>query len=542
MTCRMARVTDPYPTRTGRFLAAVVVLAALAAGVVPHSRAQDDLRARAEQAWREERHADAIELYREIVRSSPEDLFSKKRLALLLSWNDRLEESIALYREILEASPRDEEAKQELAKVLSWHGRYREARRGYLDLISRHERVADASLGLGDLSLWEGDLWGAERWYERALAADPSDTRARVGLARAWHAQGLTKQALGELDGIPAGSSGAKDADRVRERIGVDTRTSVSVSHTSYSDTDDNDLDTERVSGTVFTDPQSTVTAAYVRDEAESNCGFTSLCAPGGVLVQGQRFGNHADRVLASYRSRIRTGFSVSGRAGLVRRSLFAGGSSTGVEGGAELTLHPDADLSYGFAVSFEPILSTAPLIENEIRFDTLSGNASHAFAERWHVRGEVSRSWINDDNGRLAAFGSIGVRLPFGHPRTRVVFSSRALRYDDSPETGYFSPELLWTNLVTASIADETRRRRLYYAVDLSLGVQEVRLHEVGLDPGDTGDRGTDRVFGWNLLAGANLSDHFSIEASYGESDMAQQTATGFEYRQAFLQLRAEW
>jgi len=568
---------DALTTRCARLSAVLVMAAALLAGATTlPAVAQDDLRAQAEEAWRQERHADAIDLYRRIVEQSPDDAFSKKRLALLLSWNDRLDESIALYREILKANPQDEEAKRELAKVLawegqygesealldellrarpddpdlllrraevlSWHGKYVESRRGYLVLISRNERVADASLGLGNLSLWEGDLPGAEKWYARALAADHADTRARVGIARSWHARGLTREALSELDLVPPGSTGAREASRLREQIAVDTRTSASISFAPYSDTDDNDLDTWRASGTLFVDPQSIVTATYFRYEADSNCAFTALCDPGGPLAPGQRFGNHADRILGSYRGRISRGVSVGGRLGAVRRSFFEGGSSTDLEGAAEVTLYPDVDLSYGFAYSVEPILATAPLIENGIRFDTLSGSASYAFAELWQLRGEISHSWVNDDNGRNAAFGSVGVRLPFGHPRTHIVFSSRALAYDENPETGYFSPELLWTNLITATVADETRQRRFYYAADLSFGFQEIKLNPEGLAPGDDGNRGTDRVFGWNLLAGVNFSDHLSLEASYGESDMAQQTATGFEYRQGFLQLRAEW
>ncbi|HMC83048.1 MAG TPA: hypothetical protein VKL61_07425, partial [Candidatus Polarisedimenticolia bacterium] len=54
--------------------------------------AEGDLKARAEEAFRNDRYPEAIDLYKKIVAESPRDAFSLKRLALILSWEDRLDE------------------------------------------------------------------------------------------------------------------------------------------------------------------------------------------------------------------------------------------------------------------------------------------------------------------------------------------------------------------------------------------------------------------------------------------------------------------
>src|SRR5437867_1058840 len=89
--------------------------------------AQEDLRAKAEEAFRNDRYPEAIVLYQKIVAESPKDAFSLKRLALVLSWENRLDESIAAYHRLLEADPSDDEARRELAKIEGWAGRYSES-------------------------------------------------------------------------------------------------------------------------------------------------------------------------------------------------------------------------------------------------------------------------------------------------------------------------------------------------------------------------------------------------------------------------------
>ena len=567
---------SPDSRRSRRRATAAAIVLAFALGSFA-LYAQDDLRVQADRAYSEERQEDAILLYRQVVARDPADLFSRKRLALLLSWNDRLDEAIGIYDGILVENPHDEEAKRERAKVyawagrleeseaayrellavrpgdpelqiryaevLSWDGQYQEARKQYLDLVARNERSADASVGLGNVALWEGDLDGADRWYRRALAEFPGNIPARVGLARVLQARGLTMAAIRELDAIQKDAPNDREARRLRSQIEATTRSSASASFTRLLDTDDNDLAIGRLWGTWFVDPQSSMTFTYLRHEATSNCTLIDLClGPGsGLPALGERFTNRTDTLLAAYDGRVADKVGVRGSLGGVKRSFFSGDSAVDMIGGAGVRLHPTQDLTYGFDLGREAILDTALLVENEIDFNNLGGNAVWGFAPQWTLRANAVASWISDGNQRLSAYGWVGWRVPVVRPRTILAFSTRALAYAENPGSGYFSPEQLWTNLLDASVGDEFLRRRLYYSVNVQFGVQKIRLFT---DPGssDSGNRGWDSVFGWLLLGGWNITDRVAFEASYGRTDQAQQSATGFEQSQWSFLLRGEF
>jgi tetratricopeptide (TPR) repeat protein len=567
---------NPDSRTSRRRAAAAAIVLALALGTST-LHAQDDLRVQADRAYTEERHQDAIELYRQVVAQDPADLFSRKRLALLLSWNDRLDEAIAVYGAILAENPHDEEAKRERAKVyawagrvkeseaayrellaarpgdpelqiryaevLSWDGQYEEARELYLDLVARNERAADASVGLGNVALWEGDLDDAERWYRRALVESPGNVTARVGLARVLHARGLTEAATRELDAIQKDAPNDREARRLRSQIEATTRSSASASFTRLIDTDDNDLRIGRLWGTWFLDPQSSLTFTYLRHEPTSNCTLIDLClGPGsGLPALGERFTNNADTLLAAYDGRVTDKVGVRGSLGGLKRSFFSGDSAADVIGGAGVRLYPTQDLVYGFDLGREAILDTALLVENEIDFTNLGGNVVWGFAPQWSLRANAVASWISDGNQRLSAYGWVGWRVPVARPRATVAFSTRALAYDENPGSGYFSPESLWTNLLDASVGDEFLRRHLYYSVNVQLAVQKIRLFT---EPGstDSGDRGWDSVFGWSLIGGWKITDRVAFETSYGRTDQAQQSATGFEQSRWSFLLRGEF
>src|SRR5262245_38590073 len=101
-------------TRRNSLLLAAIIVLALGAGAI---FAQEDLKAQADDAHRNYRYPEAIAVYENIVASNPDDTFALKRLALLYSWDNRLEESIADYQKVLAVVPKDDEARRGLAKI-----------------------------------------------------------------------------------------------------------------------------------------------------------------------------------------------------------------------------------------------------------------------------------------------------------------------------------------------------------------------------------------------------------------------------------------
>lgn len=528
--------------------------------------AQEDLRAKAEEAFHYDRYPEAIELYKQIVARSPRDTFSLKRLALILSWEDRLDESISTYRQLLEVDPTDDEARRELAKIYSWGGRYAEseaiyrqllgphpkdaalklslaevlgwqgrygdARAVYQELIDSKDHAVAAAVGMGDLASWEGDLASAAQWYRQVLKADPGNERARLGLARVHHWQGLDRAAVREVDSALQRFPESKEARKLHDEIHFSLKPALTPGFDRTLDTDSNDLMASRIGLNLHTDPQTTLDLHYAHYEAQFRCKLGGHC-PGVVPGAGPldpidaRAEAEADSVGAVLNTRFSDILYLTARLGVDRLETFDGRGRNGLVGGGSFDLYPTHDFGFGFAYTHESLVDTARLIANDLRLDAATGRLDYRFARVWRLRGSAQHAWFSDDNQRNVAHASLEVRLPWRRPRTRVTYSARWLSYREDFDNGYFDPQRFLANLITVSLGDELFHRRLYYAVEGTGGSQRFRPRPTSFASG-----ADDTVFGWNLLGGINLSRRLAFEASYGRTDYAQQSATGFESR----------
>ena len=541
-----------------RWIPALLLLASLSATPLC---AAGDLNAQAEEAFRNDRYPEAIELYRKIVAVEPKDTFALKRLALILSWVDRLDESIAAYRQLLEVDPSDDEAKRELAKIQSWAGRYadseatyqelirahpddatlklglaeilawqgkmKEARAIYQPLIDAKDHAVEAAAGMADVAAWEGNLDEAARRYRQVLKVDPRNEKAALGLARVHHWQGKDRIAVMEADQALENFPDSKEAKKVHQEIHDPLRPALSLSFDRILDTDSNDLSVSRVGMNLHTDPQSTVDFIYSRYDARFRCDTPAHCPgvtlaidpgppptpiPEGVETRGES-------VAAVYATRFSDILYLDGRIGADRQESFDGNDLTRVVGSASMDVYPTQEMGFGGSVTRESLFDTARLIDNHIRLHTVNGRYDWRFAPRWRWRVGAQHAWFSDDNERNLAYTSVEWQVPVPRPRFRLIYSSRWLSYDQQDlDSGYFDPRRYWANLLTASVGGDFHQRTFYYSADVTGGFQTI----------DSADR--DSVFGYELLAGWNISRHLAFEATYGRTNYAQQIATGFE------------
>ena len=124
----------------------------------------------AKQFEQAQRYADAIAIYRTLLRQDPENDEVRTSLARLLSWDGSHAEAAEVYREIIRRHPTDLDVRAALARVLSWKTDRKEAQQLYEGILQEDPRHADALHGLGDLLLWEGRAEAALPYYERAYA------------------------------------------------------------------------------------------------------------------------------------------------------------------------------------------------------------------------------------------------------------------------------------------------------------------------------------------------------------------------------------
>jgi tetratricopeptide (TPR) repeat protein len=549
-------------SRTILKAAAILALGWALLPALPPALAQEDLRAQAEAAFRSDRYPEAIELYQRILAESPRDTFSLKRLALILSWENRLDESIDAYRSLLRLDPADTEAKRELAKILAWDERFSESERTYReliaaqpgdgrlrlglaeilswqgknaeakaiyeDLIEKKSHAIEAAVGMGDVTSWEGDLDGAAMWYRQVLKADPENERARLGLARVHHWQGMTRAAVREIDEAMRRYPESREAKKLHREIHDPLRPAVTPSFERTLDTDGNDLMTSRIAYSRHLDPQTTLDFAATRYEAEFRCEVAAHC-PGATV--GEPATTEGDLFEALFATRFSDILYFNARLGADRLETFEGDSHSGVVGGWSFDFYPIQSFGAGFGYTRESLIDTARLIASDIRLDAVTGRVDWRFAKRWRIRGSAQHAWFSDDNQRDIAYASVEVRLPARRPRLRLTYAARWLSYqNDEPQhvdPGYFAPDRFLANLFTGSIGDELFRRKIYYAAEVTGGIQRFRPRPQTFASGSD-----DTVFGWNALFGVNISRHLAFEASYGRTDYAQQIATGFESR----------
>jgi tetratricopeptide (TPR) repeat protein len=540
-----------------RWIPALLVIASLIASGAPLLAAAD-LKAQADDAFRNDRYPEAIELYKKIVAAAPDDTFALKRLALVLSWENRLGESIENYKRLLAVNPSDEEAKRELAKIESWDGRYaeseanyrelmqahpddatlklslaeilawqgkmKEARAIYQPLIDSHDHAVQAAAGMGDVEAWDGHLDEAARWYRQVLKVDPKNEKAVVGLARVHHWQGKDRMAVMEADNALQNFPDSREVKKLHQEVHDPLLPSLTPSIDRILDTDSNDLLVSRLALNLHSDPQSTVDAIYAHYNASFRCDVAGHCpgvlpgAPPPATVVDQNADDRGDSIAAVYATRFSDILFLNGRLGVDRQDGFEGNDVTRVVGNASFDAYPIQTMGFGATLSRESLFDTARLIDNHLRVDSGEVRYDWRFLPRWRWRIGAQHAWFSDGNSRNVASTSVDWQVPIPRPRLRLTYFSRWLSYGEDLDNGYFDPHSFWANLLTASVGGDFLHRKLYYSAAVTGGFQTI----------NSGNR--DSVFGYELLGGWNLSRRLAFEATYGKTNYAQQIATGFE------------
>ena len=252
MTCpatwrsRDKMTTNPASTRSALYdlrrpiIWSLVLVLCMVAYQSVHAADEPSSRSLLEQAKQFEqaqRYADAIAIYRTLLRQDPENDDIRGALARLLSWHGSHAEAAELYQEIVRRHPTDLDVRTALARVLSWQTDRKEAQHLYEGILQEDPRHVEALQGLADLLLWEGRSEQALPYYERAYAighdsaiaeriasikraSHPSESppssvapefttqeRAeRLSEAQAWELNGAYRQAIGAYQQILADS------------------------------------------------------------------------------------------------------------------------------------------------------------------------------------------------------------------------------------------------------------------------------------------------------------------------------------------------
>lgn len=193
-------------------------------------------------SWRQETRAEAIKRLQQMVAAHPDAVYARVRLAQILSWNNGTRaqslqvfdeglkidpknvdlllasaevlswngatrsEALSRYDRVLQQQPDNVQALNGKAQLLAWHNQTTEALALYQQVLAKDPKNPTALRGKAEILNWKGHYQEARLAAEQAHQAAPSDTGAKLELARAY--VGLQKfaearQAVADVNGNP---------------------------------------------------------------------------------------------------------------------------------------------------------------------------------------------------------------------------------------------------------------------------------------------------------------------------------------------------
>lgn len=174
--CRSRMSADSIPARSRMKTGSRLILWSLSVtfcllGSLPVQAADEpsarSLIEQARQFEQAQQYADAIVIYRTLLREDPENDDIRAALAKLLSWQGAHAKAISLYREIVQRHPADLDVRTALARVLSWDKQYDSAIQQYESVLREDGTNREALQGLADTLFWSGAHQEALQQYAR---------------------------------------------------------------------------------------------------------------------------------------------------------------------------------------------------------------------------------------------------------------------------------------------------------------------------------------------------------------------------------------
>ena len=522
-------------TRRGMASAAALGLTLLAASSVS-ARAQVP---EGDSAWVAGDYHAARIAYERALADDTLSVRANYRLAILASWDGRLDSSLALLARARRAEPGDPDVRFYEARVLSWQGEHRAALAKFDSLLLEQPGRTDAALARAQTLAWAGRFGEAESAYEAIIEADSAQLDARAGQAQvaAWRgnldlASRRYRLILAERPGHVPSLAGLaqvllwqgrlresdrmartaltfeptnREAGEVRRAVAQARRPDAEFSLGWSHDSDDNTSWwqtagssfrlSERVRG--FVSAGALEASDPVRDA-------TRISGEAGATVSGSRF-----RVTAA--------------AGA--RRLFPDAGASRTEGtyraAASARLTPRVGAGVGFA--HYPFDETALLIGQGLDVDAVDAEIDVTLQANLSLGGGVGYAWLSDDNARRSAVLALTRQLP-GHFSAGVY--GRALWYEFKG-VGYFSPDRFLTGEVRATWT--WSNAAWLVRAGGGLGVQQV---------GESGDAQSEWHLEGRVARRFGLANELALSA--GTSNSAVSSTTGaFRYTSATLSLR---
>jgi tetratricopeptide (TPR) repeat protein len=427
----------------------------------------------------------------------------RTRMAIYLSWADRLGRAEEELWAVLESEATNSDARTHLARVLSWKGDLREAIEQADRVLKQDPDQRDALQIKADALQWRGDLRRAIPIYRELLGKQDSFD-ARLGLSQALLAAG---ERVGALDASrslsPATVNQKNRFGRFRESFDAAFRPKLDVRYSYFSDSDKNRLDRYSVSPSFWLG-NFHLAALLRHTEAEDD----------------NRSKRAEEFSLKAY-TNLNESFGIGGNLGITH--LGRGSSSTFPTGGFRL----DTSISggkIGASATHEVLTDSAGLIDNEIKATIAALQWTQHLTDRFAVTGVYRYGSFSDSNHAHDAQATSQYTLWF-NPKITVGHRFRYLNYQRQSGGGYFDPNDYYSNRGFVSVYAE--RERFYGFADIFVGQQAFKRNGVATK---------DLIFGGSASLGVKPMRQLAVEFNIEGGQLASGTSAGPGYSYLIL------
>jgi tetratricopeptide (TPR) repeat protein len=468
----------------------------------------------AEEAFRRGDQRAARAGYEAVLRQDSTNVRALYRLAILDSWDGKLQRSLGRFVLLRRLEPVDPDIMVAQARVLAWAGQNRASELLYDSVLVRAPERSDALAGRARAVAWAGDLERAERLWREALGAHPADAEIVIGLAQTLFWMGrpeLAESYAARARQLAPDDRAARDLLSV---VRAALRPEVATAGTYAHDSDDN----------AFFAQDGSFTTSLGRELR-------------GTLHAGWRRATDPARAGSSYGA---GGYAIAPlghgtvlRVGLGVRRLEPEGGTTRTPLTAQLGLgfRPARFASLSVAYSRAPFDETALLIERG--YDVNGVDLSFDVTPRpgLSVSGGGGAAWLSDSVSNRRLGGVLAVIVVVRRGVEAGVFGRMMGYRVPNPGAGYFAPDRF--SVLEARAAYTWRRERWGVRTDGGLGIQQVGT---GAPSQSEWHVGLAITRGWS--ANSELALVGSLTNSAG-SRSGTATAAGFKYATIGLRLR---
>lgn len=374
----------------------------------------------ADSLWGAGNFAGARAAYLASLHHNPGNVRALYRLAVLASWDGRVDSALALLRDAREVEPGEPDVRLYEARMYAWKGDYPGSIIRYDSLLRERPDNRDARFGRAQARAWSGRYQEADREFRALADANPRDTEALVALAQLRQWQGRPGEAERYATRALAVAPGDRTAREVRAQVRALRRPRLEVGLGYSHDSDRN------------TAWWQTVTTSFLAAPGLRTFGSAGAMELSDPVQHGTRLSGEAG---ATYGT---GNLSLTGALGARRLSnRFGTDRSLGTwRAGASYRVSAGAGFGLGYArYSFD---ETAFLAGNRIDIDEISADGDAELTPTLSLGVGAGIGFVSDNNERRSAVLALTQRVA---RRFTVGVYGRALGYDRKG-SGYFAPD----------------------------------------------------------------------------------------------------